>query len=205
MYIPPHYAAPSPRAIVAEFPFAQLVSAGPDGILATRIPIYFETDAADENRLVGHMARANPHAPALRTGDPALAIFNGPQAYISAGWYREQPAVPTWNYLSAQVRGTLEAIDDIDAQIAILKRALAMAERDHEPRWTYEQTPREWLDRLLPHIRSFRISITSMEGTAKLNQPRSPEERGRICDALERRGYADDIDIARRMRALDQK
>ena len=203
MYIPPSYVARDPREIIVEFPFAQLVTATPEGPFATLVPIYFETDDPAEIRLVGHMARANPHASALRTGDPALAIFSGPHAYVSAGWYRDRPTVPTWNYLSAQARGTLEAIDDIDQQIAILRRATAMAEGDTMPPWTIEQTPPERMTALLPRIRSFRLTITRLDGATKLSQAQPAGDRERVWQALERRGSANDLEIARRMRALD--
>ena len=70
-------------------------------------PIFFARDDGRES-LVGHMARRNPHAAALEDGQPALAVFWGPHAYISSRWYEEKPEVPTWNYVQAHVRGVLD-------------------------------------------------------------------------------------------------
>jgi transcriptional regulator len=203
MYVPPSYVARYPRDIIAAYPFATLVTATPDGPFATWVPIYFETNDPDETRLVGHMARANPHASALRTGDPTLAIFSGPHAYISASWYRERPTVPTWNYLAAQVRGPLEAIDDDIGQLAILRRSAAMAERGSPAPWQLDHAPEGRLDMLLPRIRSFRLTIARIDAAEKLNQPQPLSDRLRVIEALEQRRTGDDLDIAGKMRALD--
>lgn len=203
MYYPPYYAAEDPRALVVEFPFAQVISATPDGPFATATPVYFETDAPGEMRMVSHLSRANPHSEVLRTGDPVLAIFEGPHAYISASWYRDRPTVPTWNYLIAQVRGTLEVMDDEENQVAVLRRTAAMSEGDALPGWTIEDAPPGRMEALLPRIRSFRIHVTRIDGAAKLAQVQPPEDRRRVWEALEQRGAPDDLLIADRMRRLD--
>ena len=49
------------------------------------------------------MAKANPQWKAAPIGD-ALAIFMGPDAYITPSWYASKKqhgrVVPTWNYLA---------------------------------------------------------------------------------------------------------
>ena len=54
-------------------------------------------------------------------------IFQGAERYITPSWYaakREHgKVVPTWNYATVQVRGTMRAIEDADwlrTQIAAL-------------------------------------------------------------------------------------
>lgn len=204
LYVPKAYVASDPRRIVREHPFALLITTGDRGPLATSIPIYFETDAADEMRMIGHMARNNPHASALRAGDKALAVFSGPHAYVSAGWYRERPTVPTWNYIAAHVRGELEPFDDDDTQLRLLERVTTMVEQGHEPPWTMEQAPEGRVAALLPHIRSFRIRIGSIDGVTKLSQTHPPGDRARVIDALEARSWFGDREVAALMRANDQ-
>ena len=51
--------------------------------------------------------------------EPAtLAIFSGPEHYISPSWYvakqEHGKVVPTWNYLTAHVYGDLVIHDDVD-------------------------------------------------------------------------------------------
>ena len=155
LFVPPIYAAERPAEIVDQHPFALLVTAGAGGVHATSTPIFFARDDGQE-RLVGHMARRNPHAAALEDGQPALAVFWGPHAYISSRWYEEKPEVPTWNYVQAHVRGRLTPIDDPEGQLAVLRRSAEILERKGEPPWTLE-TARERVDFLLPYIRSFAI------------------------------------------------
>lgn len=111
LFVPDQYAVADPAAIVREYPFALLVTVASNGIHATSIPMYFETDDTCQT-LVGHMARRNQQASSLRAGQQGLAVFVGPHAYISSSWYEAKPEVPTWNFVAAHVRGTIHPIDD---------------------------------------------------------------------------------------------
>ena len=91
---------------------ADLVSVGPDGVpMATLLPIVWSGD-----RVVAHLARANPHWRHLRDGERVLLIANGPQAYVAPTWYaakREHGrVVPTWNYTSVHLTGTVRVFED---------------------------------------------------------------------------------------------
>ncbi|MGL3820672.1 FMN-binding negative transcriptional regulator [Sphingopyxis sp. R3-92] len=205
MHVPEHYRAPDARALVAQYPFAQLVSAASDGSpFATSVPIYFASDAPDEMELVGHLARANPHAAVLADGQAALAIFAGPHAYISSSWYVERPTVPTWNYMTAQVRGRLTPIDDDEEQRAIMRRTIAMSEGYNGSAWRMEDAPEGKVEFLLPMIRSFRIAIERIDGVTKLSQTHPPGDRQRVIAGLRDRGAAEDVQIADLMADLDR-
>jgi len=201
MYAPPHYAAEDPAAIVRAHPFALLVTPGETGTFATSTPIFFETDD-DTSTLVGHMAARNSHAVALGAGQPALIVFWGPHAYVSSRWYKAMPQVPTWNYLQAQVRGVLEPIDDREGRIAVLRRTAQVLERSGEPPWTLDQAPEGRIDALLPHIRSFRIRVETIEGATKLSQKHPAADRVRVIEGLLAQGDDDAVEIARLMAAL---
>ena len=116
MYIPAPYRASSPRALVAEHPFATVISECDGELYATQTPLYFRSDRDDETVLIGHFARANPHSQILAEGQNVLAVFPGPHAYISSSWYADYPTVPTWNYVSAQAKGALSPVDDTEKQ-----------------------------------------------------------------------------------------
>ena len=66
--------------------------------------------------LEGHVALANPLWRWADGGIPALAMFQGPHAYVHPGWYpakREHgKVVPTWNYVVIQAHGTLSTTRD---------------------------------------------------------------------------------------------
>ncbi|MFT4076949.1 MAG: FMN-binding negative transcriptional regulator [Asticcacaulis sp.] len=179
------YIAADAAAIVRAYPFATLIL--PD-LSATTTAIVFETDHSVKT-LVGHMAWRNPQAQALKTGDRVLVLFAGPHAYISPRWYVEKPEVPTWNYVAAQVRGTLEVISDDAGQTEVLRRTIEVSEQDFDEPWTIDLAPEGRVAFLLPKIRSFRIHIDSIEGTTKLSQTHPEGDRQRIIDGLTERSY----------------
>ncbi|HEV8329919.1 MAG TPA: FMN-binding negative transcriptional regulator [Steroidobacteraceae bacterium] len=201
LFAPDAYAAADPVAIVRRYPFAQFISAGPTDLLATAIPLFFERDG-DTATMVGHLARRNLHASALQSGQRALAIFAGPHAYISSRWYQDRPTVPTWNYVTAHVRGTIEPIDDEAAQRAILRLTARMMESDTPTPWTLEQAPPGRVDELMPRIRSLRLRVERIEGVTKLSQTHPPGDRVRVMQHLLERNDEGSHEIARWMAGL---
>lgn len=201
LHAPDAYAAADPAAIVRQYPFAVLVTNTDRGMLATSVPLFFERDDSTAT-MVGHMARRNPQAAELATGQSALAIFSGPHAYISASWYRERPTVPTWNYLSAHVRGRIEPIDDDATQLRILQHTAQRIEGDDATAWTLEQAPAGRVQALLSMIRSFRLTVERIEGVTKLNQTHGPGDRLRVIEQLLARQSDGDREIAQLMARL---
>jgi transcriptional regulator len=201
MYSPSAFAAADPVSIVRKYPFAHLITATGDETYATPTPIFFETDDTIAT-LVGHMTRINPQAQSLQTGQRVLAIFPGPHTYISASWYKTLLTVPTWDYVSAQIRGRLEIIDDDEGQIKVLRRVAEVLERDNEHPWTLEQAPPGKVQQLLPRIRSFRITMERIEGVTKLNQTHPTSDRTLIIQQLLARQDSDSREIARLMAHL---
>jgi transcriptional regulator len=183
LFAPSYYAAEDPAAIVRQHPFALLVTNDEAGIHATSIPIFFE-DGDSVATMVGHMARRNSHAASLTENQGALAVFSGPNAYISASWYEEKPEVPTWNYIAAHVRGNIEPIDDPEEQISILRHTTAVLEHGSKRPWTLEQASKGRVETLLPMIRSFRIKVIRIEGVTKLSQTHPVGDRMRVAREL---------------------
>jgi transcriptional regulator len=87
------------RAVIEAHPFATLVSASEGEPRFTHLPLV-AGESGDALVLLGHVARANPHGERLREGDPVVAIFRGPNGYVSPRWYTTREAVPTWNYVA---------------------------------------------------------------------------------------------------------
>ena len=201
MYSPSAFAAADPVSIVRKYPFAHLITTTGDETHATPTPLFFETDDTVAT-LVGHMTRINPQAQTLQNGQRVLAIFPGAHTYISASWYKTLLTVPTWDYVSAQIRGQLEIIDDDAGQIKVLRRVAEVLERDNEHPWTLEQAPPGKVQQLLPRIRSFRITVKCIEGVTKLNQTHPPSDRMLIIQQLLARQDSDSREIARLMAHL---
>src|SRR5215813_88303 len=112
VYLPPHFTETRDSVLTAHIErhdFGMLVSHGADGLIASQVP--FLTERRDDRLyLLGHLARANPQTADL-DGD-VMAIFAGPHAYVSPGWYAAGPAVPTWNYASVHAYGASRTIAD---------------------------------------------------------------------------------------------
>ena len=160
---------------------------GPEGPIAAHIPFLLNDDASFAEM---HLARSNPIARAALPA-PALITVSGPDAYISPDWYgphSEVPdQVPTWNYIAVHLRGTLEPLPD-DA----LRPHVDALSAEHEGRiagkrpWTSAKMSEGAMPRMLRMILPFRFRVTSVEGTWKLNQNKTPEIRARAAQALSR-------------------
>jgi len=201
LFAPDPFGADDASAIVWQYPFALLVTTSPDGIHATSAPMYFETGTSHDV-LVGHLARRNPHAQALREDQDALAVFSGPNAYISPRWYEEKPEVPTWNYVAAHVRGTIRPVDDEEGLRRILARTAEIMERNSDRPWTLDQAPEGRVSLLLPMIRGFRLKIERIEGVTRLSQKHPQSDRLNVIRNLLAQGDGDSVQIARMIAGL---
>ena len=177
-----------------------LVSHGKEGMIASQIPFLVERR---DGRLYleGHLARANPQAADLDDNREALAIFEGPHAYISPSWYEAGPAVPTWNYAAVHAYGAARRVADPDWLRGLLRRLTERHEaREPAPPWRMEDLPEPYLRSMLNGIVGVEIRVTRLEGKFKLSQNRPAADRPRIIAALERRDDPDSRAVARLMR-----
>jgi transcriptional regulator len=202
VYLPPAFTEARPEVLIAHIErhdFGLLISHGPAGLVASHIPFLVERED-DGLHLVGHLARPNPQVAELSDGRTVLAIFSGPHAYISPGWYASGPAVPTWNYVDVHAYGTLRLIDDVDWLRMVLRRLSDRHEaRSAEP-WKMQDLPEPYLSGMMKGIIGLDIAVARLEGKYKLSQNRPAVDRPRIAAALEARGDADAVGIARLMR-----
>ena len=158
---------------------------GPEGPLAAHIPFLLNHDASFAEL---HLARSNPIARAALPA-PALIAVSGPDAYISPDWYGPQAEVPdqvpTWNYVAVHLRGTLEPLPE-----AAMRPHVDALSAEHEARitdkrpWTSAKMTEGAMPRMMRMILPFRFVVTSVEGTWKLNQNKTPEIRARAAEAL---------------------
>lgn len=194
MYLPKAFALDDPAAIarlLRENAFALLITADSEaGIQASHLPLRVEFDSASRPlRVFGHLARANPQAAALRAAAEAkaeaLAIFSGPHAYVSPSHYQPGPAVPTWNYLSVQVRGRLQTIETPEAVLADLGQLVADYEDSRPVPWRLEGQEPEFLGRQLRGILAFELVEPRVAAKAKLSQNRPAGDREAVARAMQ--------------------
>jgi transcriptional regulator len=207
VYLPPAFTETREEVLIAHIErhdFGLLVSSGPrhgdqPELIASQIP-FLVARGEGGVRLQGHLARANPQTADLRTGAEVLAIFPGPHAYISPGWYAAGPAVPTWNYASVHAYGTARAIDDRDWLRDMLDRLSQKHEAREAAPWRMRDLPPAYLDSMLRGIVGVEIAVGRLEGKFKLSQNRPEADRPRIVAALERRDDEGSRDVAALMR-----
>ncbi|HLQ19332.1 MAG TPA: FMN-binding negative transcriptional regulator [Tabrizicola sp.] len=171
--------------------FGILTINGPDGPLAAHIPFLLNQDATFAEL---HLARSNPIARAALP-IPAMLAVSGPDVYISPDFYgpHEQvpDQVPTWNYVAVHLRGTLERLPD-----EAMRTHVDALSAEHESRiagkrpWTSAKMSDGAMPRMMRMILPFRFQVTSVEGTWKLNQNKTPEIRSRAAQALSLGGAA---------------
>ena len=186
MYIPKHFnEADQARitALIRDFGFATLISTTADGALVTHAPVQLDSD---RGVLIGHMARANPHSAALQNGASLLAIFHGPHSYISPTWYADEnprvPNVPTWNYATVHVTGSVTIIDDAPAKWKIVGDLAAQYEAGAAKPWDPRGLDAH-MDKL-GAIVGFEVTITKIEAKLKLSQNRSTADQQTVIAKL---------------------
>ncbi|BCL76969.1 transcriptional regulator [Jeongeupia sp. HS-3] len=179
MYVPAHFRCDDVATIhdfVRAHGFATLISQVGGAPYASHIPLVL-LPGDDGDRLIGHVARANPHWQAWENGVPALAIFHGPHDYVSPSWYDQRPAVPTWNYAAVHATGTVR-----------VGASLALAEliRQYEPTLIGDRTTFDpaFNTTLKPHIVGIEFDVERWEAKFKLSQNRSEADRRNIADRL---------------------
>jgi transcriptional regulator len=187
MYLPKHFEQTDPAALhglMVAHPLATLVTIGPDGVTADTLPL--EHDAT-RGVLRGHVARANPlwkHA----DGHAVLAVFNGPQAYVTPSWYPSKAAthkvVPTWNYTVVHAHGTLRAIEDAPWLRALVGGLTDHHERARELPWSVDDAPVDYVQQMLRAIVGIEINLTRLVGKWKISQNRSESDRLGVADGL---------------------
>jgi transcriptional regulator len=190
------------RAVIArlvdDHPFATLLTASAAAPIITHLPLVRIEDGEPWGTLVGHLARANPHVNAAERG-PAIAIFQGPHAYVSPSWYEDPAAsVPTWNYAVAHVHGQLELAGP-QATREILDLMVDRFEAARRVPWQFALDPVR-ASAMLGAIVGFTLRITRIEAKFKLSQNRSVADRAGVAAGLVAEGQADALATARWMR-----
>ena len=184
-------------------PFALLTSAGATGVQASHLPLLLAPDEGEFGTLYGHFARANPHWRDLQGSTEALAVFSGPDAYISPGWYPAKAehgkVVPTWNYIAVHARGPVELIEEPERLLQIVSRLSDQHESGRERPWAVSDAPRDYLDSMLRAIVGFALPIRRLEGKWKLGQNRSAADQAGVRDGLAASPSPGDRELAARM------
>lgn len=182
MYNPAAFREDRPEilhSLIRQARLALLVSNGVGGVPdITHLPLTLDVERGE---LIGHLARANPHAAALREAGRAIAVFRGAEAYVSPNWYPSKAenhrVVPTWNYEAVHAEGPIEIIEDAARLHAIVSRLTEEKEASQPQPWAVADAPEAFIAGQLKGIVGFVLRIERLTGKRKLSQNRAAPDR----------------------------
>ncbi|MGI8678135.1 MAG: FMN-binding negative transcriptional regulator [Jatrophihabitans sp.] len=200
MYVPNFNAIDDDAAIremVAAIGTAEFVTVGCDGYpQATLLPIMWH-----ENTVIAHLARANPQWRGITDDQPALLICGGAQSYVSPAWYAAKAehgrVVPTWNYSSVHLRGTVRVHHEIEWLRCAVTELTERQENGRAAPWQVSDAPAAFITGQLHGIVGLEITLERVTGKAKLSQNRSVTDRQGVIDGL--RNESGDAAVAEAM------
>lgn len=155
--------------------------------------------------VVAHVAKANPHWREIEDDTPALLVVTGPDAYISPSWYAAKAehgkVVPTWNYSAVHLTGAAR----VHHEPEWLRNAVTDLTRQHEDQrdqpWQVSDAPAAYIEAQLRGIVGVELTVTTVEGKAKLSQNRSIADREGVVEGLRADGRPGDVAVADAMAA----
>jgi transcriptional regulator len=210
VYIPPHFAEERVdvlHQLIREHGLATLVTYGASGLIASHVPLVLDAShpTAEYGTLRGHLSRANQqwrdYAPEVQ----ALAIFAGPQHYITPSWYPAKTehgkVVPTWNYIVVHAYGRLETYDDRESLLANVEALTTQHEASRPEPWKVSDAPASYVDAQLKGIIGISLRIDRLEGKWKISQNRSAVDQASVAAALHETGTDTSIAMAAAMDA----
>jgi transcriptional regulator len=197
MYNPAHFAEtrlPVLQALMAAHPLATLVVLSGEGLVANHLPLRFVPCAPAPDgtgplgHLRGHVARANPVWRDFDPGVAALAVFQGPQAYISPSWYPSKQehgrVVPTWNYAVVHAHGALQIHDDPAWTHALVEELTRAHEAPRPAPWAVGDAPADYIAQLNRAIVGIEIPVVHLEGKWKTSGNQPAANRAGVAQAL---------------------
>jgi len=175
------------RRLIDLNPWVTLVSQGEDGLVASHYAVMLD-DERDDLTIVGHVGKPDDAILGLGDGE-LLVVVQGPHGYITPRWYGDVPAVPTWNFVSAHLRGIPELLSP-EENLRVLDRLVERFEgHGDEARGLY-RLPNDatFVERLERGTVGFRLTPTHATAKRKLSQNRSAEVVETIVDGLSSQG-----------------
>jgi len=210
LYLPAHFNESRPdvmRALMRSRPLSTLVTQCESGLVANHVPVQTLDEPAPLGCIRGHIARANPLWREYRADTQALAIFQGPQVYISPAFYPSKQqtgeVVPTWNYAVVHASGTLRFIQDTAWLRDFVAGLTAAHEQQRATPWKIDDAPAPYIDKMLSLIVGFEFSITALSGKWKVGQNRTQADQQGVIRSLQSAHDANSQEIAALLAALN--
>jgi transcriptional regulator len=192
MYVPSHFEETRVdvlHQLVRDCPLAVLVTHTSTGLEANHLPMELDPEPAPFGTLRGHVSRANPVWQTVSGAVDALAIFQGPDHYITPAWYATKRAtgkvVPTWNYAVVHAYGPLRVVDDPAWLRALVERLTNRHEAARSEPWHVHDAPDDYVAAMVRAIVGIELPIRRLLGKWKVSQNRSAPDRSGVADGLQ--------------------
>lgn len=191
MYNLPYFKEEDPEIViqfVKDHPFAFLSGSDKDNKpVATQVPMFID-EREGKLFLSGHIMKNTDHHKAFEANPNVLALFTGPNTYVSATWYDNPHMGSTWNYMSVHAKGLIKFGDREDL-IAMLRRLTLHYEKNNTQSETvFDNLPSEYTERMMNGIVAFEIEVLEMEHVFKLSQNRNEKSYENIITELKKQG-----------------
>lgn len=203
MYIPKHHEETRIDVIdhlIRSHPLASLVTMGSSGLFATHLPMILHRDSNEKAVLRGHLSRANRQWKEFSPEIQALAIFSGPEHYITPAWYPEKAesgkVVPTWNYAVVHAYGSFQVIQDSEWLLSHLHSLTDRNEGAQPTPWSVDDAPKDFITSLVNGIVGIELAIQRLEGKWKVSQNQTSQTRSSVVEGLN--GLGTDASLAMR-------
>ena len=158
------------KRLIRENPWATIISATSNGIVASHYPVLLEDDAEGIS-IVSHVGRPDERLHELWQHE-ILIIIQGPHGYISPGWYENDDFVPTWNHVTAHLYGTPELLSD-EENFSVLGRLVDHFEK-RMPQPMALQIDEPAARQSATGTVGLRLRVTRFDARLKLSQNKEP-------------------------------
>ena len=186
--------------LVRAYPLATLVNHSSRGLNANHIPLYLSDSPVPYGTLQGHIARANPLFSEIAGGIETLAIFHGPNSYITPSWYATKKdtgkVVPTWNYAVVHAYGVLRVVDNAPWLRAQLDALTNHNEGSFPEPWAVSDAPADHIERIIAAIVGVEMVITKMLGKWKVSQNQPTQNQVSVISGLKESGLPESEAVA---------
>ncbi|MEZ4631304.1 MAG: FMN-binding negative transcriptional regulator [Deinococcales bacterium] len=205
MYLPKHFEEKNfseMLSLMKASPLTTLVIFSEGKLVANHIPMLWEAGEADEEglgHLTAHIPRSNSLSKLVSEVE-ALAIFHGPDSYITPNWYPTKKAhgkvVPTWNYQVVHAHGVMRVIDDASWVHGQISRLTEQSEASRGKDWQVSDAPDDYVGNLLKALVGLELNIQNLIGKTKASQNQPVENQEGVVSGLSQSHLQKDLDMS---------
>jgi transcriptional regulator len=166
-----------------EHPFVFLTGVDSDNKpVATQVPVFID-ERDGKLFLTGHIMRNTDHHKAFEQNQNVLAVFTGPNTYVSATWYTSAMG-STWNYMSVHAHGIIR-YGDKEELVSVMRRLTLHYENGNTASSTiFDNLPADYTESMMKGIVPFEMEVTDLQHVFKLSQNRDEASYDNIIRQL---------------------